>query len=223
MDRKTKEIIEAARKVGWVMEPQAKALFQHYALPTTRFAWSKTVDDAIEDAHAIGYPVVAKIVSPEVMHKSDVGGVVVGIDSDERLREAFESMQGLPAFDGVLLDEMVSGKELIVGAKSDPQFDMVILIGIGGTSVEIYKDVTMRMAPLSKDQALSALAGLQGQKLLDGYRGTAAVNREKVAELVVAFSEMAYDLRDVIESVDLNPVLCNAEKAVIADARIVLK
>ncbi|MBN2809478.1 MAG: acetate--CoA ligase family protein [Deltaproteobacteria bacterium] len=117
---------------------------------------------------------------------------------------------------------MAQGLELIVGAKQDPQFGTVVVVGIGGTAVEIYHDVAIRMAPVSPAEAISAITSIRGRKLLEGYRGAKPVNREKLAELIVNFSQMAFALRDEITSIDLNPVLCNPEQAVIADARFIL-
>jgi acyl-CoA synthetase (NDP forming) len=96
-------------------------------------------------------------------------------------------------------------------------------VGIGGTSVEVYKDVSIRMAPVSFAEAMDAIGSIKGRKLLEGYRGKEPVNKEKLAELIVTFSQMAFELKEEVESIDLNPVLCNREKAVIADARFVLK
>jgi len=142
----------------------------------------------------------------------------------KHLREIFKKFSGLKGFAGVLLDEMLPpGLELIVGAKTDPQFDVVVVVGIGGTSVEVYKDVVIRMAPVSEGEALSALRMLKGRPLLEGLRGAAAINVESVAQLIADFSEAAYQMREVIESIDLNPVIASPLRAVIADARVILR
>ncbi len=223
MDKRVSEIIAQSKSAGWVLEPLAKELLNIYGLTTSRFFWAKTKDEAISGAKEIGYPLVAKIVSPEVVHKSDVGGVVVGVKDDEELLEVFEKLSKLPAFDGVLLDAMAKGSEVIIGSKHDPQFGATVLIGIGGTSVEIYKDVAIRMAPISCEEALEALNSLRGHKLLEGYRGAECVNFDHLTDMIARFSQMVYELSDEIESIDLNPVLCNCETSTIADARIILK
>lgn len=223
MKKSVRTILDASKRAGWVLEPLAKELLGEYGLSTTRFRWAKTIIEAIQGAIELGYPVVAKIVSPDIVHKSDVGGVVVGVEGDEALREVFDRLSKLQGFEGVLLDETVGGLEFIVGAKEDPQFGTVVLVGLGGTSVEIYGDVALRMAPVSPETAKEALLSLKGRKLLDGYRGNKGANLDQLADLVVRFSEAAYGLRDEIESIDLNPVFCDAERAVIADARILLK
>ena len=223
MNKKVRQIIDRSRSAGWVLEPLAKELLCSYRLRTSRFFWARSEDEARKGARDIGYPVVVKIVSPDVVHKSDVNGVLVGIGDDSRLIDAYRTMSGLPGFEGILIDEMVSGTELIIGAKNDPQFGPVVLTGIGGTSVEIYRDVAIRMAPVERNSALEAVSSLKGAGLLKGYRGREPVNLDSVADLIVSFSDMVYKLRDVVESIDLNPVMCNSKEAVIADARIILK
>ena len=222
MRDRIKEIFENSRQAGWVMEPDAKELFRDYGLPTTKFFWAKERQDLEQGAKAVGYPLVAKVVSPDIVHKSDVGGVVIGIREKKELEKAFQTMSKLKGFKGILLDEMVEGVEVIVGAKGDPQFGTIVVVGIGGTSVEIYKDVAIRMAPVSKEEALGAIESLKGGKILSGYRGREAIDKESLAALIMSFSKMAFNLSDEVDSIDLNPVLCSNERAVIADARIML-
>jgi hypothetical protein len=223
MKPEVKKIIDSSVKSGWVLEPRAKDLVKLYGLVTSKFIWAKTLKSSLQGAKKIGYPLVAKIVSEKVMHKSDVGGVVVGVKDDAQMSTVFDKFSKLEGFDGVLLDQMLTGSEVIFGSKYDAQFGVVVLVGIGGTAVEIYKDVALRMAPMTKDVAAEALDSLKGVKLLKGYRGKEPVNFEKLADAIVKFSKMAYDLRDEVESMDLNPVICTGDKAVVADARIILK
>jgi succinyl-CoA synthetase beta subunit len=223
MDEQARAILDAARTDGWVMEPHAKELLRAYGLSTTRFFWAKRMEECPRGAEEVGYPLVAKVVSPDILHKSDVGGVVVGVGDDRELEEVFQRLSSLKGFQGLLLDQMVQGIEMIVGAKDDPQFGTVVVVGIGGTSVEVYQDVSIRMAPVSFTHAMDAIESIKGRKLLEGYRGKEPADKEKLAELIVSFSEMAMDLSGEVESIDLNPVLCDREKATIADARFVLK
>jgi succinyl-CoA synthetase beta subunit len=217
------DILSASQKLGWILEPEAKRLLSITGLDVPRFKWTHQIDDAIQFANDIGYPVVAKIVSPDVLHKSDQAGVAVGIDSDARLKKTFKRLQTLEGFAGVLVEEMVSGFELIVGAKIDFQFGPVILLGIGGTGVEIYQDVSVRMAPLKETDIESMLKGLKGYQYLTGYRGAAPVNRKKLTRLILAFSDLTMALEGHIESIDLNPVMCSNRSCIVADARIMLK
>jgi succinyl-CoA synthetase beta subunit len=215
-------ILETSRKTGWVMEPLARDILRSAGLPVTRSVWARTDDEALAAVKETGYPVVVKVVSPEVVHKSDMGGVAVGVADDGALGEAFRRMADLPAFQGVLVDEMVKGIELIVGAKQDPQFGTIVMVGIGGTAVEIYQDVAIREAPLSTRKADEALRSLKGRALLEEFRGSRPVHRESLVSLLADFSILAHDLRAEVESIDLNPVFCNAEEARIADARMML-
>ncbi len=217
------QIIEASRKYGWILESDAKQIFSLLGFAIPRFTVAKTLDDALQFANKIGYPVVAKIVSPLILHKSDVGGVIVGIADDKGMAEAFQHLNSMNGFVGVLVDEMISGIELIVGAKIDFQFGPMVLVGIGGTSVEIYRDVILKMAPLSRQDGLTMIRSLKGYKLLDGYRGAEPVDMERLADILVNFSTLVMALKDEIESIDINPLLCSAGQCVIADARIILK
>jgi acyl-CoA synthetase (NDP forming) len=217
------QIIEASRKYGWVLESDAKQIFSLLGFAVPRFTVAKTLDDALQFANKIGYPVVAKILSPLILHKSDVGGVIVGISDDKGMAEAFQHLNSMNGFVGVLVDEMILGIELIVGAKIDFQFGPMVLVGIGGTSVEIYRDVILKMAPLSRQDGLTMIRSLKGYKLLDGYRGAEPVDIERLADILVNFSTMVMALKDEIESIDINPLLCSAGQCVVADARIILK
>ncbi|MFH1479723.1 MAG: acetate--CoA ligase family protein, partial [Pseudomonadota bacterium] len=191
-------------------------------LDLPRFKWATKVQDAVYFASEIGYPVVAKIVSSKVIHKSDVGGVVTGIDDDIKLKDVFSGFACFDGFAGMLVEEMLSGLELIVGAKMDYQFGPVILLGIGGTGVEIYRDTTMRMAPLSQNTVESMVKGLKARPLIEGYRGSEPINLKKLTRMMIAFSDMVMDLEGRIESIDLNPVICSSTRCVVADARIML-
>jgi acetate---CoA ligase (ADP-forming) subunit beta len=216
-------IIDKFKEIGWVPEPEAKRLFRIAGLNVPEFSWVRTPEEAVIAARGIGYPVVAKVVSPAVIHKSDVGGVIVGINSDESLKDAFNTFKTLDGFDGMLIEEMARGMELIIGAKIDYQFGPVILLGIGGTGVEIYQDVTMRMTPITESDVLSMIESLKGRKLITGYRGNDAVNIKELTRLITDFSSLVTGIADRIQSIDLNPVLCSGKGCVIADARIILR
>jgi len=122
LEEKIERIILEAKAAGWVLEPKAKEIFAASGLPVPRFKWVVSVDEACSFAEEVGYPVVVKIVSPKVIHKSDVGGVVTGVSSEKELREAYTRLSRITGFKGVLIDETVTGVELIMGAKNDAQF-----------------------------------------------------------------------------------------------------
>jgi len=218
-----KEIILASEKTGWVLEPQAKRFFSLAGLDVPRHVSTKRVEEAVLFAEKISYPVVAKVVSPKVIHKSEKHGVEVGIDSGERLRETFNRFSKIEGFVEVLVEEMVAGVELIVGAKNDFQFGPVILLGTGGIWAEIYKDVVLRMAPLVQKDIDSMKRCLKARPLLEGYRGAEPINSEALNRLLMTFSDLVMALEQDFESIDLNPVICDSSRCVIADARIMLK
>ena len=172
LSQKIHAILKAGEKTGWIIEPEAKKLLSLAGLNVPRFKWTTKLDEALEFVHSIGYPVVVKVVSPEILHKSDVGGVVVGVDSDEQLNAAFQRFSTFQGFAGIIVEEMISGVELIIGAKVDNQFGPVILLGMGGTGVEIYHDTCLRMAPLKQKEAESMIKSLKAHQLLEGYRGS---------------------------------------------------
>lgn len=221
--KKAKKIFSASRKYGWVMEPDAKILFKEAGLQVPKFNWAKNRKECKKMAAEIGYPLVAKVVSPDVVHKSDSGGVALGLQTEEEVLRVFDRFSTVSRFSGILLEEMVGGVELIVGAKIDYQFGPVILVGMGGTGVEIYKDTVIRMAPLADKDIHAMTHGLKAHELLEGYRGAEPVNFKELGSLLLSFSNLVMELESEIESIDLNPVFCNAERSVVADARIMLK
>ncbi len=223
MRQETRTCLEASKARGWVLEPDAKTLLREEGLPVPRFGTATNREEALARAHDIGYPVVAKVVSPLVIHKSDVGGVAVNIRSDEQLDAAFSRFARLDGFEAMLVEEMMPGcVELIVGATIDLQFGPVILLGLGGTSVEIYKDTALRLAPLQEKDVLAMVRQLKAHPLLEGYRGGEPIDMTELTRLLVRFSQLVMELEELIESIDLNPVLCKGSQCVIADARIML-
>ena len=223
LNSEMQDILQGSQEAGWVLEPEAKRLLSLAGIRVPRFSWATTSREAIDSAATIRYPVVAKIVSPKIIHKSDAGGVTVGIKDKTQLVDTFNRYRTFEDFAGMLIEEMVTGFELIVGAKIDYQFGPVVLLGIGGTGVEIYQDTVIRMAPLSSTDARSMANGLKGSKLLKGYRGSDPVDIKQLTGLMVRFSELLMDLEDQIESIDLNPVKCTGDQCIVADARIMLK
>ena len=216
-------LLEASKAHGWVLEPDAKRILHEAGLQVPDFRHATTEAAAMRAAGEIGYPLVAKVVSPAVLHKTDVHGVVVGVTDDEKLTAVFSRFAKINGFAGVHLEKMAEGLELIIGAKMDLQFGPVILLGLGGTGVEIYQDVTLRMAPLTPPDVGSMIRSLTGRKLLEGYRGGAPVDRQALTRTLLAFSDLVIEMQAFIESIDLNPVFCSATACVVADARIILR
>jgi acetate---CoA ligase (ADP-forming) subunit beta len=223
LKKKIQEILGRSKPHGWVLEPDAKQILSLSGMAVPDFRWARDFDHAVAGARAVGYPLVAKIVSPAVMHKSDVGGVAVGIGSEAELKTVFSRFARHKAFAGVLLENVVEGLELIVGGKIDTQFGPVVLLGIGGKGVEIYKDRTLRMAPVQERDVLSMVHCLTAGRLLSGFRGGSPIDMQALVGLMTAFSKLLLKMADQITSVDLNPVICSPQGCVVADARILLK
>jgi succinyl-CoA synthetase beta subunit len=222
LTREMKTIVENARATGWILEPDAKRMLGLAGVTVPKFSMAATVENALAAADRIGYPVVAKVVSPAIIHKSDMGGVKVGIQDAAELNTAFQTFSALQGFAGVLVEEMLTGTELIIGAANDYQFGPVILMGIGGTGVEIYRDTVIRMAPITEEDVHAMVAGLKGADLLKGFRGEEPVSIPDLIRLMLAFSDIVMDLEYDMRSIDLNPVKCTGGRCVVADARIIL-
>lgn len=216
------EILSSAQETGWVLEPEAKRLLSLAGLDVPRFCWVTVGEEAVAFAREVGYPVVAKVVSPQVLHKSDVNGVAVGIKGDTALREVFQRFQRIDGFSGLLVETQLVGMELIVGAKIDHQFGPVILLGMGGTSVEVYGDTALRMAPLREEDPLQMVQSLKARPLLEGYRGAPPIDLPALSRVLMTLSDLVLQIEPLIESIDLNPVICFENRCVVADARIIL-
>ena len=222
LNQDMRDVIRRAKKYGWVLEPEAKRMLSWAGIPVPDFHWVTTLPEALAAAEGIGYPVVAKIVSPAIVHKSEVNGVAVGLEDADALTDVFSIFSRLEEFAGVLIEPLVPGIELIIGAKIDYQFGPIILLGIGGTGVEIYQDTALGMAPLSDNDVTSMVESLKGAKLLKGYRGAEPIDMAALIRLIHHFSVVVMDLADHIDTIDLNPVKCTGTTCVVVDARIML-
>jgi len=232
---KAMEIIEAARKDGrnCLTEPEAKKLFATYNLPIARTELARNEEEALKLAHEIGYPVVMKIVSPDILHKSDAGGVKVNIKDDDGVRAAFkliiENAKKYKAdanIHGVCIQEMAPlGKEVIVGSVNDATFGPTVMYGMGGIFVEVLKDVTFRVAPFSVSTANEMLPEIKSFPILKGTRGEKPCDVTALGEVMSRVSQLVYDLQDEVSETDANPVMVYEEgKGLkIVDARIILK
>lgn len=234
-EKLAREIIKNAREDGRdsLTEIEAKEVFRAYGLPTTTTKLARTADEAVELAKKIGFPVVMKIVSPDILHKSDAGGVKVNIKDEQAAREAYQTiLDNAKAYKadanihGVAVQEMAPwGTEVILGSVNDPTFGPTMMFGLGGIFVEVLKDVTFRVAPVSQNQAKNMLGEIRGAPILRGVRGEAHRDQKALAETISRYSKMILDLRDEISESDANPVLVYEEgKGIkVVDARIILK
>jgi acetyltransferase len=229
------KIINHARAEGRnaLTEIEAKDLFALYGLPITATKLARTEDEAIRLAKEIGFPVVMKIVSPDILHKSDAGGVKVNIKDEAGVREAYQTIlsnsrayRADANIHGIAIQEMAPwGTEVILGSVNDPTFGPTMMFGLGGIFVEVLKDVTFRVTPVSTGQALRMFEEIRGAPILAGVRGEAPRDKTVLADTVCKYSNMILDLSDEISESDANPVLVYEEgKGVkVVDARIILK
>ncbi|NUK81218.1 acetate--CoA ligase family protein [Streptomyces lunaelactis] len=226
-----REVVDAALAEGRtaLTAPEAKRIADAYGIPVPAEALAESVDEAVAFADRIGFPVVLKIVSPDIVHKTDAGGVRVGLASAAEVRGAFTAIvanartyDAEARIQGVQVQQMVpAGTEVIVGAVTDPTFGKVVAFGLGGVLVEVLKDITFRLAPASESDALDMLDSIRAAEILRGVRGGAAVDRDALADVVVRVSELAADFPEIAE-VDLNPVFASADGVMAADVRILL-
>lgn len=221
--KNSRKIIENSRTLGWVLEPDAKALMKHQGLDVPQGIVTPSFTAANQFLKNQDGPVVVKAVSKKILHKTEHQAVVTGIESSDQLETEMARLKKLDGCEAVLVEQMVNGIEVIVGAKNDFQFGPVIVFGIGGTSVEIYNDTAIRMAPLKPGDVSSMVDSLKAKDILSGYRGKTGINTDILTDLMVNFSYLIMELKSEFESVDLNPVMCTQDRCVIADARIILQ
>lgn len=212
-------------------ENVSKAFLEAYEIPVTKPEAARTADEAVEIARHIGYPVVMKIHSPHITHKTDVGGVALNLTNDDAVRERFEKMtakakQARPDAEirGVTIQKMVSypnSFELIMGTKKDPVFGSVIMVGMGGTAAEVFRDRALGLPPLNESLTRRMLESLKSWPLLQGYRGKPGVNIDRLIEIIMRFSYLVADYPE-IQELDINPLLVTPEDVVALDARIVI-
>lgn len=174
----------------------------------------------IDFANRTGYPVVAKVVGP--VHKSDVGGVTLNIRTPEHLALEFDRMMNIKDAQGVMVQKMLKGTELFIGAKYEERFGHVVLCGLGGIFVEVLKDVQSGLAPLSYGEAYSMIRSLRGYKIIKGTRGQQGINEQKYAEIIVRLSTLLRFATEIKE-MDINPLLADADDIVAVDARILIE
>lgn len=209
--------------------PEAKELCDLYGIPVPQEGLAKSADEAVKMAEGMGFPVVLKIVSPQILHKTEAGGVLVGVKSADEVRAGFQKIvDNAKAYDakadihGIQVQQMLKGgQEVIVGAVTDPSFGKLVAFGLGGILVEVLKDITFRLAPVSHEDALSMLDGIQAAEMLKGVRGSDPVDREALANILVNVSRLVDEVPEIVE-LDLNPVFARADGATAADVRIVL-
>jgi len=212
-----------------LLEHEAKQLLRDFQIPVLTFKFCQTEGEAVRAASSMGFPVVLKIVSPQIVHKSEAGGVKLNIKNEEELNRAYaEMMASARNYDaqteisGVLVSPFITGaKELIVGSVEDPQFGPVVMVGLGGIFVEIFKDVSFGITPLDMEEATEMLENLKVYPILEGTRGQQGLPVGEIASLIVNVSRLISE-HPILE-LDLNPVFCFQDQVLVADARVLLK
>jgi len=225
-----KKIFARARKEkrSLLTPDESFELLKMYKIPVAPYAVVQSADEAVKAANRLGYPVALKVVSKRVVHKTDVGGVVLDIDSAEMLRASFEKMHARLKKAGVKPDAVLvqamaaAGQQVIVGGKKDPQFGQTVVFGAGGVYVELLGDAALRIAPITKADAAEMMAETKIYKALKGFRGK-AYDTEAVADVLAKVSKLLTDNEEIAE-LDINPVVVMPDRggAVAVDARIVL-
>lgn len=229
---KVDDIISNARSENrtYLLEHESKTIMQEYKLPVTRFKIAESEDAAVKAADAIGYPVVLKILSPDVIHKSDVGGVRINVKNATEVREGYQTIitsvkkhKENARIRGIFVEEFApKGIEVIIGALKDPQFGPALMFGLGGIFVEVLKDVSFRVAPITKYDAQEMIQEIKGYPILTGIRGQEARDIKALVNILLQVSKLVMD-HPVINQLDLNPVFSYPKGAKCVDARIILE
>ncbi len=225
------EVLAAVKAAGRtsLTAPEAKAICDACAIAVPKEGLATSAKQAAAIADEIGYPVVMKVVSPDILHKTEAGGVIANLTKAAEVRSAYKTIIGNAKsyapnahIMGVQVQQMVTGAhEVIVGSVTDPSFGKLVAFGLGGVLVEVLKDVTFRLAPATREEALSMINGIGAAEILRGVRGAAAVNHEALASLICSVSQLVHEFPEITE-VDLNPVFAGADGAVAADVRVIV-
>jgi acetate---CoA ligase (ADP-forming) len=230
---RVKELFARVREAGRVElgEIEAREVMEAYGMRLPQSRLARSPDEAAQIATEIGYPVVMKISSPDILHKSDIGGVRVGLADAMAVRDTYELIEyrarkysPQARIWGILVQEMVrKGREILVGVSRDPQFGPLVAVGMGGIYVEVLRDVALRLAPISRQEVAAQIRSIRTFPLLRGVRGEPPADLEKIEEVVLRISQLVTDFPDIVE-MDINPLVVHnkGEGAVVVDARIIL-
>jgi acetyl coenzyme A synthetase (ADP forming)-like protein len=226
--RKILDAVKADKRSS-LTAPEGKLVCDAYGIPVPKEGVAKSAADAVKLATGMGFPVVMKIVSPDILHKTEAGGVMVGVKTAEEVEKNYATIlanakkyKADAKIEGIQVQQMLlGGQEVIIGAVTDGSFGKLVAFGLGGVLVEVLKDITFRLAPATKDDALSMLDGIQAHEMLKGVRGSDPANRDAIADIIVNVSQLITDFPEISE-MDLNPVFATKADAIAADVRIVV-
>src|SRR4051794_16977243 len=226
--RKILDAVKAEKRTS-LTAPEGKLVCDAYGIPVPKEGVAGSAAEAVKLASGMGFPVVMKIVSPDILHKTEAGGVIVGVKSAEEVEKNYATIlanakkyKADAKIEGIQIQQMLQGgQEVIVGAVTDGSFGKLVAFGLGGVLVEVLKDITFRMAPASKEDALSMLDGIQAAEMLKGVRGSDPANRDAIADIIVSISQLITDFPE-ISKMDLTRLFAPASDAIAADVRIVV-
>ena len=226
--RKILDVVKSDKRTS-LTAPEGKLVCDAYGIPVPKEAVAKSASEAAKVATGMGFPVVMKIVSPDILHKTEAGGVIVGVKTAADVEKNYATIlanakkyKSDAKIEGIQVQQMLlGGQEVIIGAVTDGSFGKLVAFGLGGVLVEVLKDITFRLAPASKQDALSMLDGIQAHEMLKGVRGSDPVNRDAIADIIVNVSRLITDFPEITE-MDLNPVFATKANAIAADVRIVV-
>lgn len=211
-------------------EYESKNILAAYNFPVTKEKLARDEEEAVNFAEEIGYPVVLKIVSPDITHKTDVGGVKVNVKSPDEVKTAYNELMGIKDkikdadIHGVLIQEMApKGNEVILGMTQDPQFGPVLMFGLGGVFVEVLKDVSFRIPPLTRFDAEDMIREIKAYPILEGVRGGVSSDLDALVDCILKLSDLSVDLSDYIKEMDINPLFATEKGAVAVDSLVILK
>jgi acetyl-CoA synthetase (ADP-forming) len=221
------DAIQADRKS--LLEPEAKVLLSAFDIPVPKYVFVKSAGDGIEAANNMGYPVVLKVVSRDILHKTEAGGVMTGIRDAGGIQDSFNEMifeisdhYPTAVVEGFLIEKMVDkGVEVIVGGVRDAQFGPAVMFGIGGVTVELLKDVCFRLAPVTKEECLDMIKEIRAYPLLTGYRGSEPCDVDAITDVIVKVGNIMSEMNEINE-MEINPLIVYPEGSMAVDARIVL-
>jgi acetyl coenzyme A synthetase (ADP forming)-like protein len=226
--RKILDLVKAEKRTS-LTAPEGKLVCDAYGIPVPKEGVAKSAGEAAKIATDMGFPVVMKIVSPDILHKTEAGGVVVGVKTAADIEKNYAAIlanarkyKSDARIEGIQIQQMLlGGQEVIVGAVTDGSFGKLVAFGLGGVLVEVLKDITFRLAPATKQDALSMLDGIEAHEMLKGVRGSEPANRDAIADIIVHVSKLITDFPEITE-MDLNPVFATRASAIAADVRIVV-
>lgn len=223
-----KKVAEDGRKI--LLENEAKSVCMEYGIPVTKFKLAKSEVEAVKAAEEIGYPIVLKVVSPDIVHKSDVGGVILNLKNSRDVQSAYKQIlknvkvkKEEAKILGVLVQEMAPpSTEVIVGAIKDPQFGHALMFGLGGVFVEVLRDVTFRIIPVTEAEAREMITEVKAYPLLKGYRNMPPADIDAIVHILLNTSRLVME-NPKIKELDLNPIIVYKKGAKTVDARIILE